>query len=404
MEKEIIKISENLVSLKAMSPDNGGTGEIEKMEYIKKYMSEFGGVMKEYPIEDKRIKEGYRPNVSFTLEGEDTSKTIWIISHIDVVPEGDISLWKSDPFKLKVENGKIIGRGVSDNHNAIVPSMILYKLISESGIKPPCNYGVFFFADEENGSEYGIGGVIKKYKDAFRKNDLVYVPDMPTEEGNVLEIAEKSIFWLKIKIKGIQTHGSRPDEGVNTHKASAYFITEVEKEAKEKFTAKNELYDYPYSSFEPTMGSNNVTNINTIPGEQNISYDCRILPCYKLEDVFAMFHRVKEKIEKDFNVKIEYQTSQFNQAVEEIKKSSLAYVLIEKAIKNVLGKDSVAIGVGGGTCGYFLRAIGIDAIVCGIGEARAHQPNEYISIGNIIKGTKLYAEILCEYKKIKEVY
>ncbi len=40
-------------------------------------------------------------------------------SHIDVVNTGDLRLWKSDPFKARIENGVLYGRGASDNKAAI---------------------------------------------------------------------------------------------------------------------------------------------------------------------------------------------------------------------------------------------------------------------------------------------
>ncbi len=152
IRQQIIEISEFLVSNKAMSPDNGGEGEVAKMEAIKEYITKYRGVMKEYPIEDSRVPESYRPNMSYVKEGFDKTKTLWLVSHIDVVPEGDRSLWNTDPFSLVVEDDKLIGRGVNDNHGSIVPSIVLYAIIDELNITPPCNLGLFFFADEENGS------------------------------------------------------------------------------------------------------------------------------------------------------------------------------------------------------------------------------------------------------------
>ncbi len=396
LKKQIIEISEFLVSIKAMSPDNGGVGEIDKMEAIKKYISQYKGVMKEYPIEDKRIKEGYRPNMSYVLEGVDKSKTIWLVSHIDVVPEGDIHLWKTEPFKLTVDGDTLIGRGVNDNHGSIVPAIILYGLLDKFNITPPCNFGMFFFADEENGSAYGINAVVDKYGDeAFGKNDIVYVADMPTEEGNVLEIAEKSILWLKINFSGKQGHASRPDHAANAHKASAMFIAEVESIVKRDFSKKDEVFDNPYSSFEPTMGHNGVQNVNTIPGEHFISYDCRVLPEYSLESVMAMFETVKNKIEKEYKVSISYSKAQSHQSVPAVSQDSPTYKLLATALKNAFNLEAKPIAVGGGTCAYALRAIGIDAIVCGIGaDDVAHQPNEYMEMESLIKSVKLFTHVL----------
>ena len=402
IKKQIIEISEFLVSNKAMSPDNGGVGEIAKMEAIKKYISQYSGIMKEYPIEDKRITEGYRPNMSYVKEGIDKSKTIWLVSHIDVVPEGNIDMWDSDPFKLLVQDDKLIGRGVNDNHGSIVPAIILYGLLDKFNITPPCNFGIIFFSDEENGSDYGINAVVEKYGNSvFSKDDIVYVSDMPTEEGNVLEIAEKSILWLKINFKGKQGHGSRPDHTINAHKASAIFISEVEKIVKQKFDEKDEIFDYPYSSFEPTMGSNAIQNVNTIPGEHFISYDCRVLPCYKIKDIISMFENVKDKIEAEYKVNIDFNIAQSNQAVAAVSRDSLTYRLMERALKNAFNLDTIVTAVGGGTCAYAVRKIGIDAIVCGVGaDDVAHQPNEYIEMSSLIKSIKLFAYVLDSYNHL----
>jgi putative selenium metabolism hydrolase len=40
-------------------------------------------------------------------------------SHIDVVDTGDLGLWKSDPFKARIDDGILYGRGASDNKAAI---------------------------------------------------------------------------------------------------------------------------------------------------------------------------------------------------------------------------------------------------------------------------------------------
>ena len=143
---------------------------------------------------------------------------------------------------------------------------------------PSYDIGVALVADEETGSRKGIDYVLKQ-TDAFRKQDLIIVPDAGNETGTLIEVAEKSILWLKIKTLGKQAHGSTPEKGINSFKAAAYLITELDK-LHGIFNAKDGLFDPPISTFEPTKKEANVPNINTIPGEDVFYVDSRILPGY----------------------------------------------------------------------------------------------------------------------------
>ena len=39
---------------------------------------------------DETVPCGFRPNLAAIIPGEDTERTFWIISHVDVVPAGDL--------------------------------------------------------------------------------------------------------------------------------------------------------------------------------------------------------------------------------------------------------------------------------------------------------------------------
>ena len=55
-------------------------------------------------------------------------------SHIDVVNTGDLSLWKSEPFKARIEGGVLYGRGASDNKAAIASMVHGAGLLRPLGI------------------------------------------------------------------------------------------------------------------------------------------------------------------------------------------------------------------------------------------------------------------------------
>ena len=93
---------------------------------------------------DKAAPCGYRPNLIARLKGRNHSRTIWIISHLDVVPPGPLNLWETDPYKVVQKGGKLYGRGVEDNQQAIVTSIYAVKAMKELKLVPEYDVALAF--------------------------------------------------------------------------------------------------------------------------------------------------------------------------------------------------------------------------------------------------------------------
>lgn len=130
---------------------------------------------------------------------------------MDTVPEGDRTLWKSDPFSVTVEGDYIYGRGVEDDGQAIVLGVTLAKILKELKLTPKFNFSLLISADEETGSKYGVSYLAKNYS-LFGNDDIVLIPDAGNSDGSMIEVAEKSILWLKFTVIGKQAHASTPEK------------------------------------------------------------------------------------------------------------------------------------------------------------------------------------------------
>ncbi len=229
-ENEAINLEKELTAIQALGPESDGEGEQKKSEFIHSYLKDelHCNDVNFYNATDDRVPSGQRPNLIAKFKGKGSDRTIWIMSHMDVVPPGDLSKWDGDPWTIRVEDGKIFGRGTEDNQQAIVSSLLTVKAFLDEGIKPENNIGLIFVADEETGSQYGIQYLLKNHKDLFKKEDFFLIPDAGNEDGTLVEVAEKSIVWFKFKVLGKQTHGSTPELGVNAHKAGANLIVELQ--------------------------------------------------------------------------------------------------------------------------------------------------------------------------------
>jgi succinyl-diaminopimelate desuccinylase len=261
------------------------------------------------------------------------------------------------------------------------------------GISPSRTVKLLFAADEEMGSAYGIAWLIKNHGNLFQKNDMVLIPDGGDSKGESIEIAEKNLIWARFVTKGLQAHGSRPDQGVNAHLAGADLAVHLHYELFAKFGAHDPLFEPDYSTFQPTKKEANVPNINTIPGEDVFCMDMRILPRYPVKTVLTEIDRIKADIEKKHGVKIDYTLPQCMESKPTSPDAPLVR-LIGDAAGKIYGVRPKPIGIGGGTVGAYLRNEGIDSCVwCRIDDT-AHQPNEYAILANILGDAKVMALLM----------
>ncbi|MGA2588019.1 MAG: M20 family metallo-hydrolase [Candidatus Aminicenantales bacterium] len=391
----MIELQVKLASIPAIAPSSGGEGEAKKAEFLVKFLQENGFVdIEVIKAPDLDAPSGYRPNILAYCRGKSSAKTIWIMSHMDVVPPGELSLWSGDPFRPWVEGGKIFGRGVEDNQQDLVASIFAVKAFQALGLKPNYDIGLALVADEETGSDKGIAYVLRHSK-AFRPKDLIIVPDAGNEDGTMIEIAEKSILWLKFKTLGKQTHGSMPEKGINAFKAASFLAAELNT-LYDIFPVKDPVFDPPISTFEPTKKEANVPNINTIPGEDVFYMDSRILPNYEVADVQAKIKEIVAGIEARFKVKISIEEHQKALAAPPTPAKAAVVMALGKAIKAVYGKEGKPMGIGGGTVAALFRHEGFEAACWSRLDETAHQPNEYCIIDNMVGDAKVFAHIFLQ--------
>lgn len=392
---EMIDMQVRLTALPAIAPASGGEGEGKRAEYLARFLEANGFVdIQLLKAPDLDAPAGFRPNLLARYKGKSAARTIWVMTHMDIVPPGEVSLWKGDPYKAWIEKGRIYGRGVEDNQQDLVASLFAVKAFQAEGLLPACDIGIALVADEETGSKNGIDHVLE-HDDVFRKQDLIIVPDAGNEAGTLIEVAEKSILWLKIKTLGKQAHGSTPEKGINSFKAASYLITELDKLYK-NFDRNDPLFDPPISTFEPTKKEANVPNVNTIPGEDVFHLDARILPGYDVAAVLRKIREIADGIEKTHKVKITISEEQNAPAATPTPATAAVVTALQAAIKEVYRKEAKASGIGGGTVAALFRRRGFEAACWSKIDETAHMPNEYCVIDNMVGDAKVYAHVFLQ--------
>ena len=100
-------------------------------------------------------------------EGE---QVIGILGHLDIVPAGEG--WNTDPFLLTEFDGKVYGRGVSDDKGAVVASAYAIRILNDMGVKFNKRVRLIMGCNEETGSR-----CLKHYVEKEGHIDYGFTPD-----------------------------------------------------------------------------------------------------------------------------------------------------------------------------------------------------------------------------------
>jgi succinyl-diaminopimelate desuccinylase len=380
-----------LIRVPAIAPQNDGEGELKKSEKLMQILKRIGfDEIEHCDAEDERVQSKVRPNIIAYYHGENTEERLWIITHMDVVPQGEESMWTvTKPFEPVVKEGRIYGRGSEDNGQSLISSVFAVIALKKLSIKPKRTVVLAFVADEEQGSTYGIQHLIKQ--GLFRKDDLIIVPDGGNEKGDFIEVAEKSVLWFRIRTIGKQIHASRPGKGLNANRVGMEYALALDELLHEKYPLRDGYFDPPESTFEPTKKEKNVDAVNIVPGEDVVHFDCRVLPSYDLEEMLTSVKKLAEQFETKTGAKIKIEVLQKSVAPKPTNVNSKIVVMLKKAVKAVRRVEPKVGGIGGGTCAAFFRKIDVPAVVWSTIDEMAHQPNEYARIENLVNDAKVFA-------------
>jgi acetylornithine deacetylase/succinyl-diaminopimelate desuccinylase-like protein len=112
------------------------------------------------------------PAVFAEVPAPDGAPTLLLYAHYDVQPTGPIEEWDSGPFEPVERDGRIYGRGASDDKSGIVMHL---GAVAAHGADLPVGVQLFFEGEEEAGSE-GLPAILERHSDLL-KPDVIVIGD-----------------------------------------------------------------------------------------------------------------------------------------------------------------------------------------------------------------------------------
>jgi nonspecific dipeptidase len=100
-------------------------------------------------------------------------KTVCVYGHLDVQPAHLDDGWDSEPFLLEERDGKLYGRGSTDDKGPALSWLWVIEAHQTLGIPLPVNIKLLYEGMEENGSEGMFEAIISLSKPGQFLNDVV---------------------------------------------------------------------------------------------------------------------------------------------------------------------------------------------------------------------------------------
>ncbi len=100
-------------------------------------------------------------------------KTLLIYNHYDVQPPEPLELWNSPPFEPQIRDGKLFGRGVSDDKGQLVARLFAIDALLAAEGELPCTVK-FIIEGEEETSSVHLHDFIEQHQDLLRADACIW--------------------------------------------------------------------------------------------------------------------------------------------------------------------------------------------------------------------------------------
>ncbi|MBL4620679.1 MAG: acetylornithine deacetylase [Marinicaulis sp.] len=352
------------------------------IEDIETYLHELG-------VETFRVTndDATKSNL-YAVVGPNVEGGIVLSGHTDVVPvEGQD--WKTDPWTVIEKDGKIFGRGVADMKSFSAIALSLVPEMLAAGLKRPIIFALSY--DDEIGC-LGAPRMISEIADKVAMPSAVIVGE-PTSMKVV--DGHKGIAAFRVTVTGYTTHSSQTDRGVSAVEAAAKLITKIAdmRAVKAAASDKQSPFDPPYS----TMTVNVVhggTQLNIMAGEALFDWDLRVIPGDAQKDIIDEFTDFARGVEAEMRAKAPGCRIEIEQMTNAPALGPTDHNPAADLAKAVTGHNSTDVVAYAAEAGQFQEA-GFSVVICGPGSIdQAHQVDEFITLAQIIEGTKFLRRLI----------
>ena len=371
--------------------------------------------------------------------------TVLIYGHFDVQPAEPFALWDSPPFDPVVRDGKVFGRGASDDKGGMfIPILAAEALLKTTG-RLPVNVKFFFEGQEEIGSPHLPPFIAAN--GAMLKADMIFSADGSqwTEDQPNLITGLKGLVAAEVTVtgaRGDQHSGQQgggianPIHGLSHIIASmkdlkgritvdgfyddvidltvedraaiarvpfdaAAYIAEMgvpDVFGEEGYTTRERLWARPTFELNGIWGGWQGNGIKTVlPAEAKAKITCRLVANQAPDTVFGLLKaHIEAHVPPGLRVKVERLAGSADPFL--VPAGHNSSTIAGQVLAEIYGKTPFRTRSGGSipVMTMLLKELGVHATVFAFGlqDENLHAPNEFFRLSNFRTGQSAYCRLL----------
>lgn len=303
------------------------------------------------------------------------ARSLVLNAHLDTVGVAGMP----EPFRARVENGRLYGRGSYDMKGSLAACMLALSDIRASGLSG--NVILAAVADEEHAS-IGVQSVLKRVR-----ADAAIVTEPTALE---MCVAHKGFSWHEITTRGRAAHGSRPDLGIDGIAHMGRVLNSLEAlQADLSGRAAHPLLGH--GSLHASLISGG-QELSSYPETCTLEVERRTLPDETIEAVEAELDAILRDLAlKDPQFHAEQRTTLVRPPFSVPEKAPIVDALRDQATR-VLGRTPATIGAPFWMDAAFFAAAGIPTVVIGPDGAGAHSTEEWVDLRSVEQCREILTE------------
>lgn len=373
--------------------------------------------------------------------GAPQAPTLLIYGHYDVQPPDPLDKWQSAPFQPQIRDGRLYGRGVSDDKGPmLIPIKVAQAFLSTAG-GLPVNLKFLIEGEEEIGSP-SLAPFIAEHA-ALLAADFVLSADGAMWRADIpsVTVASRGMAGLEFTLSGAGKdlhsgrHGGAAPNALHAMAELAaslhdedgrvavdgFYQSVVELDAAERAEVRSLPFDDEdylaqidasaligepgYSAAErlwtrPTLEINGLWggyqgegSKTVIPSEAHAKITCRLVPDQEPEDIVDKIVRHLQT-HLPSGVRLSIQTDHHGAAAYRIPGDHPGLLVAEAVLAEIYGEEPLRVRMGGTlpVSELFQRLLGIYTVFFSFSTADEdfHAPNEFFRIARLYDGLQAW--------------
>ncbi|ODT80770.1 MAG: succinyl-diaminopimelate desuccinylase [Pelagibacterium sp. SCN 64-44] len=250
---------ERLIACPSVTPESAGV-----LDLLETALADIGFAVTRLRFEGDG---SYPVDNLFATRGQG-GRSLLFAGHTDVVPPGDLAHWTADPFRPRIEDGRIYGRGAADMKSGIAAFLAACAAI-------PPEAGTIQLAitnDEEADAVNGTEKLMRWMAGNGRRFDFAIVGEPSSAEtlGDGIKIGRRGSLSGKVTVTGVQGHVAYPHKANNPLPVLAAIATALTAERIDAGTAH-----FPATNLELTSIDVGNPVSNVIPMSGSLRFNIR---------------------------------------------------------------------------------------------------------------------------------